>query len=77
MRRRSPLCRLMLLFAITIFRCLWWIADAKAYAAALNGDKEKAVARCKVLIALRDSDGMASFLDGDTVSFEVVTAELK
>ncbi len=52
-------------------------ADAKAYAAALNGDKEKAVARCKVLIALHDSDGMASFLDGDTVSFEVVTAELK
>lgn len=52
-------------------------ADAKAYVAGMNGDREKAVARCKVLIALRDSDGMSSFLDGDTVSFDVVTAELK
>lgn len=52
-------------------------ADANAYAAGLNGDREKAVARCKVLIALRDSDGMANFLDGDTVIFEVVSAELR
>ena len=29
-------------------------ADAKAYAAALNGDKAKAVARCKEIITLSE-----------------------
>lgn len=33
-------------------------ADAKAYAAELNGDKAKAVARCKELIVLREGEAM-------------------
>ncbi|MBR4909491.1 MAG: hypothetical protein IKZ43_10835 [Acidaminococcaceae bacterium] len=53
-------------------------ADAKAYAAALNCDKAKAIARCKELIALRDSEAMVRFLDGKVgIAFDVLPAELK
>jgi hypothetical protein len=54
------------------------LKEAKAYAAELNGDKDKVVARCKELIALRDSEAMVKFLDTEgKISFEVVAAELK
>lgn len=54
------------------------LKEAKAYATELNGDKAKAVARCKELIALRDSEAMVKFLDTeDKIAFEVVVAELK
>ena len=53
-------------------------ADANAYVAALNGDKAKAVARCKELIALRDSEAMVKFFDETSmVTFKVLAAELK
>ena len=53
-------------------------AVAATYAADLNADKAKAVARCKDLIALRDSEAMVKFLSEDAmVQFEVVEAELK
>jgi hypothetical protein len=48
------------------------------YAAGLNADKAKAVARCKDLISLRVSEAMVKFLDEDAmVQFEVIEAELK
>jgi hypothetical protein len=54
------------------------LKEAEAYAAELNADKAKAVARCKELIALRDSEAMVKFLDEKSgVTFEVVAAELK
>ena len=34
------------------------VADAEAYINELNSDKAKAIARCKELIALRDSESM-------------------
>ena len=53
-------------------------ADANAYAAGLNGDKAKAVARCKELIALRDSETMVKFLDEKgIITFDVLAVELK
>ena len=53
-------------------------ADAKAYAGALNSDKAKAIARCKELIAWRDSEAMIKFLDeGSSITFDVLPAELK
>ena len=53
-------------------------ADAKAYAGALNSDKAKAIARCKELIALRDSEAMLKFLDEKSgITFAVLAAELK
>ena len=52
-------------------------ADAKAYADALNNDKTKAIARCKELIALRDSEAMVKFLDEKSITFVVLDAELK
>ena len=52
--------------------------DARAYAEALNGDKAKAVARCKEVIALRLGEAMVKFLNEESgVEFEVVAAELK
>lgn len=54
------------------------LKEAKAYAAELNGDKDKAVARCKELVALRDSEAMVKFLDTEgKIAFEVVGVELK
>ena len=53
-------------------------ADAEAYINELNRDKEKAIVRCKELIALREGEGMVKFLVGESViTFEVVAAELK
>ena len=53
-------------------------ADEKAYAATLNKDKTKAVARCKELIALRDGEAMVKFLDeAGRITFAVLAAELK
>ena len=53
-------------------------ADANAYADALNRDKAKAIARCKELIALRDSESMVKFLDEKgSITFDVLAAELK
>ena len=53
-------------------------ADAEAYAEELNGDKKKAVAKCKDLIALRDSEKMVKFLDEEgIIAFEIIAAELK
>ena len=53
-------------------------AAAEIYAADLNADKAKATARCKELIALRDSESMVKFLCEDSmVQFAVVEAELK
>ena len=54
------------------------LKEAKTYATELNGDKYKAAARCKELIALRDSEAMVKFLDTEgVIAFEVVAAELK
>ena len=53
-------------------------ADANAYVFAFNSDKTKAVARCKELIALRDSEAMVKFLDEKgLITFEVMSVELK
>lgn len=53
-------------------------ADAKAYAAELNGDKAKAVARCKELIVLLEGEGMVKFLDEKgLITFEVLGVEMK
>lgn len=54
------------------------LKDAKGYAAVLNGDRAKAVARCKELIALRDSKAMVKFLDEEgRITFAALAAELK
>lgn len=47
------------------------LKDAEAYSAELNGDKDKAVACCKELIALRESESMVRFLN---IEYEI-TAE--
>ena len=48
------------------------------YATALNGDKAKAVARCKELIALHGSESTEKFLDKKvSVTFVVLAVELK
>ncbi len=53
-------------------------ADANAYAKEMNGDKAKAIARCKELIVLRDGEAAAKFLvERDKITFEVVAVELK
>jgi hypothetical protein len=52
-------------------------ADAKVYADALNNDKPKAIARCKELIVLRDSEAMVKFLDEKSITFAVLAADLK
>lgn len=53
------------------------LKEAEAYATELNADKAKAVARCKALIALRDSEAMVKFMDEKSgITFEVVAAEL-
>ncbi len=53
-------------------------ADAEAYINALNNDKAKAIARCKELIALRDSESMVSYLVEEyAVEFGAVAVELK
>lgn len=52
-------------------------ADAEAYVNELNSDKAKAIARCKELIALRDSEAMVQYLVEEyAVKFVIVTVEL-
>ena len=52
--------------------------DAEAYVNALNEDKTKAIARCKELIALRDSESILQYLvDEYAIRFGIVTVELK
>lgn len=52
--------------------------DAKAYAAELNGNKAKAIARCQELIVRRQGEPMLKFLDeAAEVTFEVMIADLK
>ena len=54
------------------------IDDAKAYAEGLNGDKAKAVARCKELIARYEGESMVKFLDEEGgIAYVVMTAEMK
>ena len=52
--------------------------DAKAYAEGLNGEKAKAVAHCKELIARREGEAMVKFVvEENAIEFVVLTAELK
>ncbi len=52
--------------------------DATAYAAALNGDKAKAAAHCRQIIALREGEEMVKFLDEkSSIAFEVRAVEIK
>ena len=53
-------------------------ADAEAYISELNGDKTKAVARCKELIVLRDSESMIQYLvEEELIKFDIIAIELK
>ncbi len=53
------------------------VADAEAYINELNNDKTKAIARCKTLIALRDSESMVQYLVEEyAVKFVIVAVEL-
>ena len=52
--------------------------DAKAYVAALNNDKAKAVACCKELIARHEGEAMVKFLSEESkITFDVLAADLK
>ena len=51
---------------------------AKAYVAALNRDKAKAIARCKELISQFEGDETVKFLvEESPIAFEIVVTELK
>ena len=51
---------------------------ARAYVAALNGDKAKAIARCKEVISELEGDEMVKFLvEESPITFEIVVTELK
>ena len=53
-------------------------ADAEAYAKEMNGDKAKAIAHCKELIALREGEAAVKFLDEKSmITFDVVEIELQ
>ena len=52
-------------------------SDAEAYINELNGDKAKAIARCKELIALREGEDMVPYLVEEyAVEFGIVISEL-
>lgn len=52
--------------------------DAEAYVKELNGDRARAVARCKELIARYDGEPMVKFLDEEGgIAYVVMTAEMK
>ena len=52
-------------------------ADAEAYINELNGDKAKAIARCKELIAMREGEDMVPYLVEEyAVEFGIVISEL-
>ena len=51
---------------------------AENYVSDLNGDKTKAVARCKELIALREGEAAIKFLDEEiSIVFKILSVELK
>ena len=53
-------------------------ADAEAYINELNGDKAKAIARCKELIAMREGEDMVPYLVEEyAVGYVIVAVELK
>ena len=53
-------------------------AEAKAYAAALNADRAKTIARCRELIVLREGEAMTAFLDeAGSIVFDVLAVDLK
>ena len=53
-------------------------ADAKAYVDALNGDKAKAVARCRELIALREGEEGIKLLDeAGRIAFGILPVDCK
>ena len=53
------------------------VADAEAYINELNNDKEKAIARCKELIALREGEAMVKYLVEEyAIQFGIVISEL-
>ena len=52
-------------------------SDAEAYINELNGDKAKAIARCKELIAMREGEDMVPYLVEEyAVEFGIVISEL-
>ena len=63
----------------TLIDCAFKVeAEAKAYADALNGDKAKAIARCRELIVLREGEAMVKFLDEKGgITFGILPVELK
>ena len=63
----------------TLIDCAFKVeAEAKAYADALNGDKAKAIARCRELIVLREGEAMVKFLDEKGgLTFGILPVELK
>ena len=63
----------------TVIDCAFQkVADAEAYINELNSDKAKAIAHCKELIALRDSESMVQYLvDEYAIRFGIVAVELK
>jgi hypothetical protein len=54
------------------------VEDAEEYVKELNGNRAKAVARCKELIARYDGEPMVKFLDEEGgIAYVVMTAEMK
>ncbi|MDY6289992.1 MAG: hypothetical protein SPL86_00740 [Succiniclasticum sp.] len=62
----------------TVIDCAFQkVADAEAYIDELNSDKAKAIARCKELIAMRDSESMVQYLVEEyAIQFGIVISEL-
>lgn len=50
---------------------------AKAHVAELNGDREKAISRCKELIAKQQGAEMVEYLSKEGIEYLVHTAEMK
>lgn len=51
---------------------------AKAYVAALNGDKARAIARCKEVISQLEGGETVKFLvEESPITFDIVVSELK
>ena len=54
------------------------VEAARAYIAVLNGDKAKAIARCKEVISQLEGDEMVKFLvEESPITFDIVVTELK
>ena len=63
----------------TLVDCAFQSADdADAYVTEMNGDKGKAIARCKELIVRHEGEAMLPFLiESDVITFAVVDKELR